>query len=527
MTITKDSKVVIVGAGVFGLTTALHLSRRGYENVHIFDRQPYDKNRYAVLLGADAASADENKILRASYGDRKLYQDLAFAAMPEWQRWNETLALTPSDDLPSDLTRHTRLWDNCGYLRLSDRGLEESEKETQKHFPPDIKHTHHLEIAGRLQAAAIGPGLSIGGSETEMSRSQAKPCQHLRPPLTLPLIAFRYRISDEQRRDEAIRAGIPASKIDPFGRLDQALPTDGVLDMTAGYVLASRACSFALHLCQKAGVKLHLGPDHALRRLSQQNEVVSGIATADGQKHSADLVIVACGGWTPSLVSQAEQLLETTSGSVLSIRLPKDRPDLWDKYSPEKFPVWDFNMGSYEPYKTIGGIYGLPRTPEGVVKIAFRGAKWTNYSRNSTISGKPLSYPKTHVEKVPEEAMRVIRGFCEENLPDLLELDLEYERLCPYTDSVNNSFLIDYVPGTENLMIASGGSGHGFKFLPVLGQHIVDAIERKETQYTRLFAWRDIPTGSRNGLEEGPDGWRRLDKQKMVGRDSWKPSSKL
>ncbi|KAK6416519.1 hypothetical protein LTR81_009921 [Elasticomyces elasticus] len=437
MTITKDSKVVIVGAGVFGLTTALHLSRRGYKNVHIFDRQPYDKNRYAVSLGADAASADENKILRASYGDRKLYQDLAFTAMPEWRRWNETLASTPSDELPSDLTQHTRLWDNCA------------------------------------------------------------------------------------------TDGIPASKIDPFGRLDRALPTDGVLDMTAGYVLASRACSFALHLCQKAGVKTYFGADHALRRLVQHDGRVLGIESADGNKHIADLVIVACGGWTPSLVSQAEQLLETTSGSVLSIRLPEDRPDLWDKYSPEKFPVWDFNMGSYEPYKTIGGIYGLPRTPEGVVKIAFRGAKWTDYSRNSTVSGMPLSYPKTHVEKVPEEAMRVIRGFCEENLPDLIELDLEYERLCWYTDSVNNSFLIDYVPGTGNLMVASGGSGHGFKFLPVLGQHIVDSIERKETQYTRLFAWREVPHGSKNGLEEGPGGWRRLDKQKMVGRDTWKPSSKL
>ncbi|KAK3628570.1 hypothetical protein LTR56_018513 [Elasticomyces elasticus] len=478
MTITKDSKVVIVGAGVFGLTTALHLSRRGYKNVHIFDRQPYDKNRYAVSLGADAASADENKILRASYGDRKLYQDLAFTAMPEWRRWNETLASTPSDELPSDLTQHTRLWDNCGYVRLSDRGLEDSEKETQKHFPAEVKYT-------------------------------------------------QYRVSDEQRRADATRDGIPASKIDPFGRLDRALPTDGVLDMTAGYVLASRACSFALHLCQKAGVKTYFGADHALRRLVQHDGRVLGIESADGNKHIADLVIVACGGWTPSLVSQAEQLLETTSGSVLSIRLPEDRPDLWDKYSPEKFPVWDFNMGSYEPYKTIGGIYGLPRTPEGVVKIAFRGAKWTDYSRNSTVSGMPLSYPKTHVEKVPEEAMRVIRGFCEENLPDLIELDLEYERLCWYTDSVNNSFLIDYVPGTGNLMVASGGSGHGFKFLPVLGQHIVDSIERKETQYTRLFAWREVPHGSKNGLEEGPGGWRRLDKQKMVGRDTWKPSSKL
>lgn len=478
MDIKADSKVIIVGAGVFGLSTALHLSRRGYKNIHLFDRQPYDKNGYAFLQGADAASADENKILRASYADRILYQNLAFKAMPEWQRWNEMLTGIPPEDLPLGLSPAIKLWDKCGYLRLSEHGLEESERQTQKNFPSQIRHT-------------------------------------------------QYRVSDKQRRADAKNDGVPASKIDLFRRIERGLPTDGILDMTAGFVLASRACSFALHLCRKAGVDAHLGPDNALKSLRCTGSRVTGIDTTDGKCHSADLVVVACGGWTPSLVPQVEQLLETTSGSVLSIRLPEDREDLWDKYSPQNFPVWDWNMGSYIPYKSIGGIYGLPRTPEGVIKIAFRGAKWTDYSRKSRATGRALSYPKSDVRTVPEEAMRVIRSFCEENMPDLLELELEYERLCWYTDSINNSFLIDYVPEMEGLVVASGGSGHGFKFLPVLGQHVVDVIERKDTEYTRLFQWRGVPDGKRNGLEEGPDGWRRLDKQKMAGKEQWKASSKL
>jgi len=473
-----DAKIVVVGAGAFGLSTALALSRRGYGNIHIFDRQPYDKNDYAFLQGADAASADENKILRASYADRMLYQDLAFKAMPEWQQWNEMLASTPAGDLPGGLSPDVKLWNNCGYLRLSEHGLEDSEKQTQENFPPDIKHT-------------------------------------------------QYRITDEQRRADAREDGIPATKIDPFGRLERGIPTDGILDMTAGFVLASKSCSFALHLCQKAGIRTYLGPDHALKSLCPSGSRVAGIETANGKRHAADFVVVACGGWTPSLLPHVEELLETTSGSVLSIRLPKHRQDLWDKYSPERFPVWDWNMGSYIPHKNIGGIYGLPRTPEGIIKIAFRGAKWTNYSRKSDATGRPLSYPKTDAIKVPEEAMRVILSFCEENMPELLGLELEYERLCWYTDSVNNSFLIDYVPGVENLVVASGGSGHGFKFLPVLGEHIVDVVEQRDTDYTRLFQWREVPEGKRNGLEEGPRGWRRLDKQKMAGREQWKATSKL
>jgi sarcosine oxidase / L-pipecolate oxidase len=474
----KDSRIIIVGAGVFGLSTALHLSKQGYTDLHIFDRQPYDQNGYAYLEGADAASADENKIVRASYGKKVLYQNLAFTAMPVWNQWNEILSSTPPQDLPKGLSPDVKLWNNSGYVRLTDHGLEESEKQTQKNFPPELAHT-------------------------------------------------QYRIADSQRRADAEEAGIPSSKLDPFGRFEGGLPLDGVLDMTAGFVLASRSCIFALHLVRKAGVKEHLGPEHALNSLMKDGRKVTGIITADGKRHSASLVVVACGGWTPNLIPQVEQLLETTSGSVLSIQLPKGRQDLWHKYSPEVFPVWDWNFGSYVPGGRVGALYGLPRTPEGIVKFGFRGAKWTNYSRKSDATGRPLSYPKPDATKVPEEAMRVIRAFCEENLPDLLELDLDYERLCWYTDSVDNSFLIDHVPGTDGLVVASGGSGHGFKFLPVLGEHVVDVIERKDTEYTRLFSWREVPDGKCNGLEEGPEGWRTLDKQKMVGKDAWKAKSRL
>ncbi len=44
-------------------------------------------------------------------------------------------------------------------------------------------------------------------------------------------------------------------------------------------------------------------------------------------------------------------------------------------------------------------------------------------------------------------------------------------RLCWYTDSLDNNFLVDYVPGYgDSLLVASGGSGHAFKFLPVIGK---------------------------------------------------------
>jgi sarcosine oxidase/L-pipecolate oxidase len=65
---TPESRVIIVGGGVFGLSTALSLARGGYNNVTIFDRCSFDKNHYNPSNGCDGASADINKIFRATYG---------------------------------------------------------------------------------------------------------------------------------------------------------------------------------------------------------------------------------------------------------------------------------------------------------------------------------------------------------------------------------------------------------------------------------------------------------------------------
>jgi glycine/D-amino acid oxidase-like deaminating enzyme len=56
----KDEPIIIVGAGIFGLSTAIHLLERGYQNVSIFDKQDYDETEYSYFKGCDAASAGES-----------------------------------------------------------------------------------------------------------------------------------------------------------------------------------------------------------------------------------------------------------------------------------------------------------------------------------------------------------------------------------------------------------------------------------------------------------------------------------
>jgi hypothetical protein len=117
--------------------------------------------------------------------------------------------------------------------------------------------------------------------------------------------------------------------------------------------------------------------------------------------------------------------------------------------------------------------------------------------------------------------------------------------LPPQLISPTGDFLVDYHPKFQNLFVATGGSGHAFKFLPVLGQEIVKIIETAapssstsngsgETKasktdddndgggsYRMAWRWRDVSTawtgdGSRGGQEEG-DG--ELFPQVVVARE--------
>ncbi|KAI1764506.1 hypothetical protein GGR53DRAFT_493926 [Hypoxylon sp. FL1150] len=84
--------------------------------------------------------------------------------------------------------------------------------------------------------------------------------------------------------------------------------------------------------------------------------------------------------------------------------------------------------------------------------------------------------------------------------------------------------MVDFVPGRPGLAICSGGSGHGFNFLPILGREVVKILERRgsETAYGWMWRWRSNTESERNGLEEGEGGPRVLSKQTMASEIDWK-----
>jgi sarcosine oxidase/L-pipecolate oxidase len=97
--------------------------------------------------------------------------------------------------------------------------------------------------------------------------------------------------------------------------------------------------------------------------------------------------------------------------------------------------------------------------------------------------------------------------------------------MCWYSDSWDGNFYIDFLPRNNNsfvngnYLIATGGSGHGFKFAPVLGDLIADVLEGKPNEFRDLFKWRPRDTehsGSTSERAADSTGPQSLSNTEMV-----------
>lgn len=288
---SKTDPINIVGAGIFGLSTALHLARRGYKNVTVFDKQPYDTTENPYFKRCDAALADLNKIIRSAYGSQTDYQQISTEAVVSWKQWN--FDLETGVDGPPGMSREDRVFIQCGSLSLTNsEELPECEKATvQKMEAAGHNDTHLITTDSRHCGIAEDRGLSC--------------------------------------------------MIDLFKRIVRGKSNVSVLDSTGGVAIADKACRVALRKARRLGAKFGFGPSAGTfdQLLADANGKSIGIKTKDGQTHLAELTIMACGGWTPSLLPELDGIGETTAASVIFYRIPRDS-QLWEHFSPKKFPTW-------------------------------------------------------------------------------------------------------------------------------------------------------------------------------------------
>ena len=178
-----------------------------------------------------------------------------------------------------------------------------------------------------------------------------------------------------------------------------------------------------------------------------------GVVLADGARLAADRVVVAAGSWTPHLLPFTAGWFRSSGMPVFHLQ-PRD-PSLFEA---ARFPVFGADISTT-------GYDGFPIHPTaGVVKIANHGP------------GRVL-HPSSRGRVVTGQELAALRAFVADTFPSLATAPIVATRVCVYCDTWDGHFWIAPDPQREKLVLATVGSGHAYKFAPLLGEWIADAIE--------------------------------------------------
>jgi glycine/D-amino acid oxidase-like deaminating enzyme len=217
----------------------------------------------------------------------------------------------------------------------------------------------------------------------------------------------------------------------------------------AGYLKARHACQTVCEQFQQEGGKY-------LRAEVAPGAIRSGtleqVALADGSRLAADQYVFACGPWLgrvfPEVVGQG---IQPTRQEVYYFGPPSGD----GSFEPGKFPVWiDFDERLF---------YGLPSIDRRGVKIAddTRGA----------------AFDPTGGDRTPSlQGVDQARKFLARRFPRLRSAPLLEARVCQYENSPDGHFFVDRHPEAKNVWLVGGGSGHGFKLCPALGEHVAQCV---------------------------------------------------
>jgi sarcosine oxidase len=185
----------------------------------------------------------------------------------------------------------------------------------------------------------------------------------------------------------------------------------------------------------------------------------------------AGAVVFACGPWLPKLFPELP--IFPTRQEVWFFAPPAgDR-----RFAPDAFPAWiDFTD---------------PRGPYGVPDIESRGVKLA-FDRHG-----PDFDPDTGDRRITAEGLAEARRFLAERFPALADAPLTESRVCQYENTSSGDFLIDRHPDFENVWLAGGGSGHGFKQAPAVGEYVAKQLVSKAEPEPRFSLRSKRPTQRR------------------------------
>jgi glycine/D-amino acid oxidase-like deaminating enzyme len=222
---------------------------------------------------------------------------------------------------------------------------------------------------------------------------------------------------------------------------------DGIYEPESGVLIARRAVAAVVAEVVRLGGQFKL----AVIAEPRGNGTLQSIVSSAGEEFAAKEFVFACGAWLaklfPGILSNR---IFPTRQTVFYFGIPGGD----ENFSPPALPTWLIRNDE---------SYGMP-------DLESRGLKIGLDKHGERVD------PDTQSRIVTPEELEEIRRLVAFRFPALAGAPIVETRVCQYENTSSGDFLIDRHPQLSNVWFAGGGSGHGFKHGPALGEYVTAQI---------------------------------------------------
>ncbi|MDA0195939.1 MAG: FAD-dependent oxidoreductase [Bacteroidetes bacterium] len=225
-----------------------------------------------------------------------------------------------------------------------------------------------------------------------------------------------------------------------------------ILEKKTGYLLARESCEAVKNQFIVEGGNYIQGAVSIEKIKGELNE----ISLDGGRSVSGDCFVFACGPWLKEMFGDVlESKLKITRQEVFYFGLPTNNSGTF-----ESFPSWIY-------HSPPDFYYGIPSGVRRGFKIAFDRR------------GEEIDSPSTLNRTATKNEVERARQYIGKRFNGLHGMPLIESRVCQYSDTSDGNFIFDRHPAGSNVWLLGGGSGHGFKHGPALGELLTNVFTGK------------------------------------------------
>jgi sarcosine oxidase len=239
-------------------------------------------------------------------------------------------------------------------------------------------------------------------------------------------------------------------------------------EQRAGLVIPEESVAAHLALAARAGADLH-----------HEEQVVSWRADGGGVevrtpagRYTAGQLAVCPGPWAPELLAG----LGVPFGIERQVQYWWEPAAGPDRFRAGRHPIYIWEAADGRQF------YGFPSFDDPVGRTGDGGPVGADWVKVAMFRGGRPCTPGTIDRTVHPEEVAAMRDFVVPRLPDLPGT-VRQARTCMYTNTPDEHFVIARHPGHERVVVACGFSGHGFKFVPVVGEIVADLVTGDQTKH--------------------------------------------